>query len=196
MNPFHLWRDNFEIFELSEVVRQKDNDFATLLNRVRVGITSEKDTEVLQARVISEEDSNYPHDALHVFTTNALVNDHNMKMIVTLDSQPMTFHAFDSTKDLNTKIASVSNIPDEASLTGGLATVTLAVGAKVMLTKNLDVTDGLVNGVQGTVVGFYHKNDDTRELILHVLVKFVSDSTGYLYRQTPMQDTWSCSHIS
>ena len=38
--------------------------------------------------------------------------------------------------------------------------IQLCVGAQVMLTKNLNVTSGLVNGARGVVTGF-EKNDST-----------------------------------
>ena len=183
LNPFHIWRDYFRIFELTEVMRQKsDIDFASLLNRVRVGSLSNEDIDVLKSRIISQEDDRYPHDALHVFTTNSLVNEHNMRMLGTIDEQPKVLIAFDSKKDLHTNKASITNIPDDISLTGGLhSSITLAVGAKVMLTRNLDVSDGLVNGAQGTVVGFRHESNNSKEPVVEVFVKFFSPAIGQQY---------------
>ena len=45
--------------------------------------------------------------------------------------------------------------PSDTSSTGGLPKVNeLSLSSRVMLRKNINVTDGLVNGAQGTVVGF------------------------------------------
>ena len=52
-----------------------------------------------------------------------------------------------------------------------------------MLTRNIDVADGLVNGVQGTVVGFTHRNNNQAEPIVAVLVRFYSPNTGHGHRQ-------------
>ena len=48
---------------------------------------------------------------------------------------------------------SLSSLSDKRSETGGLhSTLKLAIGARVMLTANGDVSDGLVNGTTGEVV--------------------------------------------
>ena len=47
---------------------------------------------------------------------------------------------------------------EDPKFTAGLPTeIKLAIGARVMLTRNVDSTDGLVNGSQGTVVGFINR---------------------------------------
>ena len=94
-------------------------------------------------------------------------------MLATIDEQPKVLIAFDSKKDLHTNKASIANIPGDLH-----SSITLAVGAKVMLTRNLDVSDGLVNGAQGTVVGFSHENNNSKETVVEVFVKFFSPTIG------------------
>ena len=58
------------------------------------------------------------------------------------------------------KVAAQQNLTknkkDQPSKTAGLETVlSLAVGCRVMLRRNIDVTVGLVNGAIGTVMGIY-----------------------------------------
>ena len=70
-------------------------------------------------------------------------------------------------------MATFSNNRNE---TGGLHTVLkLAVGARVMLTVNTDVSDGLVNGARTEVV---HVVTDNNEQVSLVVVKFDSIQVG------------------
>ena len=66
----------------------------------------------------------------------------------------------------------VSHIPNNATATG--ATLILAKGAKVMLTVNVDVCDGLVNGARG-IVREVIKNANK---ILAVVVEFDNTAIG------------------
>ena len=59
--------------------------------------------------------------------------------------------AYDSKKDRHTNLSNV-NFPANPHKTGSLLKVlNVKVGARVMLTTNIDVTDGLTNGAKGTV---------------------------------------------
>ena len=65
---------------------------------------------------------------------------------------------------------SLKNLSDKQSKTGGLhGTLKLAVGARVMLTTNVDVSDRLVNGVRGEVV---HITTNKSSEVTTILVKF------------------------
>ena len=56
----NLWQTHFTMFELTEIMRQKeDAPFAELLNRIREGNHTEEDLTVLKSRSISLKDSKY-----------------------------------------------------------------------------------------------------------------------------------------
>ncbi len=69
-----LWQENFQLMELTEIMRQKDDlAFAELLGRVRTASCNDQDIKTLKTREIHRDDPAYPSDALHVFKTNAQV---------------------------------------------------------------------------------------------------------------------------
>jgi len=52
----NLWKQYFFIYELTEIMRQKDDQlFATMLNRLREGKQTEADLELLKSRICTKE---------------------------------------------------------------------------------------------------------------------------------------------
>ncbi|XP_071480520.1 uncharacterized protein [Diadema antillarum] len=181
-----LWTSHFKVIELTEIQRQKDDqDFAHLLNRVRIGKQTEKDIAVLQSRQTSKSATEYPVDVIHMFVSNRMKDEHNSRMLEKLPSQKFSFMAVDSKRDVQTQRIETPQFCQNA---GGLsAQLTVGVGARVVLTKNIDVSDGLVNSAAGTVTGFlpsYTCNDSTEEQAVasfkpkYILVKFDDERVG------------------
>ncbi|XP_055081793.1 uncharacterized protein LOC129456714 [Periophthalmus magnuspinnatus] len=148
--PLNFW-SSFKMAELKTIVRQKDTTFAELLNRLRTRSKGtpmlHEDIHILQSRETGEESS-----ALHIFPTNSQVNEHNFNQLQatcpdyqTIDAQD--YHYNRKTGKMETKVTPHS----KDNLTSLQKQLFLGVPARVMLCKNIDVEDGLVNGVCGTV---------------------------------------------
>lgn len=96
-------------------------------------------------------------------------------MLKQLNKPIIKIKAIDTCKDQKTKQI-VIKMPEKPSDTGGLCTdLQIAEGAKVIITTNIYVPDGLCNGVCGTAKAFLYKN---------ILVNFENPSVGQNTLQT------------
>ena len=183
----NLW-DNFLLHELTQVMRQRDKDFADMLNVVRVGKPEEnsKVDKMLKARELSikEDDEDYPLDVLHVYAKNLHCKEWNEKMINRLNGMLYITRSEDRLQDVKIDMDQLDLSTLSATETGNLAhTLLLKVGARVFVSNNIDVSDGLTNGVFGTVshiitTAHQAKNGEMVEEVRVVLVRFDSERVG------------------
>lgn len=166
------------MIELSEIMRQRgDSAFAEMLCRVRTANCTPADVDMLKSREITSDATNYPNDALHVYRLNVDVDSRNTVMLNSLAPQceQYSIKASDAMAGQTAHIE-LSTLPNKRQQTGGLHSVLkLAIGARVMLTTNVDVSDGLVNGARGEVVHVVTNNDNN---VTTVLVKFDNMHVG------------------
>ena len=195
-NPYvqfdkNRWATYFKCFELTQCMRQKDDqDFANILSIVRyMTITSKTDLdalpteqkqviEFLRSRVISVDHPNYPHNALHIFPTNKDVDDYNTKMIETVPGA-VELKCYESYLDQtgSFKPCEAKKAKDDFGLP---KCIIIGIGARVMITKNQNVDDKIVNGTIGTVLALSNeKGVDT------VWMKPDDDSVGK-YKQSQL----------
>uniref|UniRef100_A0A8C8GJA7 ATP-dependent DNA helicase PIF1 n=1 Tax=Oncorhynchus tshawytscha TaxID=74940 RepID=A0A8C8GJA7_ONCTS len=139
------WRKCIHLnMELTEVRRQTDQSFISLLQAVRVG----RVTEEVTAKLIKSAYHKIERDgilATRLCTHKDDVELTNDNKLQQLPGSVRVFEAVDSDPALVKTIDSQSPVS---------RLLQLKVGAQVMLTKNLDVQRGLVNGARGVVVDF------------------------------------------
>uniref|UniRef100_A0A8P4GKF1 ATP-dependent DNA helicase n=1 Tax=Dicentrarchus labrax TaxID=13489 RepID=A0A8P4GKF1_DICLA len=171
-----LWANLFRIVELKTIVRQKDVVFAELLNRVRIhpkGVPMlEGDINILKQCVTGEVCS-----ALHIFATNKQVNEHNMQQLFNMCPEYVTIVAQDFVNSKKTgKLELMKGQHSRTYNTCLEEVLLLRKDARVMLLKNIDVDDGLVNGVCGIVTDIVYP--DTGKFPRMVYVKFDDPEVG------------------
>ena len=164
----NIWTEYFNLFELTEIMRQKDDkQFAELLNRLREGNHSEDDIAILKQRLLNVRpvDNNYPMNMTHLFTTNASVDSHNNALYTVSKTDKAQIKALDIvvgdiSDELKKQIK--TKIPDDPTKTMGLySVVSVATEAKYDLTNNIDVTDGLTNGAECVIENIDYRVDNS-----------------------------------
>ena len=156
-----LWKDmRLTMYELTEIVRQKDPAFQNVLNEARRGELTKPSLKILSKRIGLDYSSEKIKPTM-LFTRRAQVDSINMAHLKELTTERRCFKAittFDPTqasiglsdKDPVVQEA-VQKLDANAPYTPELI---LAIGAQVMLITNLKPGAGLVNGSRGVVVAF------------------------------------------
>jgi len=137
----NIWQELFKMFELHEIMRQRESKhFAEMLNRLREGNHTKEDIMKLKERTISQNCSNYPKNAPHLFIQNAKVNEFNDRAHNALLSTKYSIKAHDSvvgaeSQELRDKI--LKQIPTDPRKTKQLHSVlNLAVGERTEVSLN------------------------------------------------------------
>ncbi|KAI4809121.1 hypothetical protein KUCAC02_018032 [Chaenocephalus aceratus] len=179
--------------ELMEVRRQTDQSFISLLQKVRVGrVTEEVTAKLMESAYHCIEKDGILATRLCTHKNDVeLTNDNKLQQ---LPGSARVFEALDSDPALVKTIDAHSPVS---------RLIQLKVGAQVMLTKNLDVARGLVNGARGVVVAF----ENGKHGLPHVhflcgvtevlkLERWVFKSGGGLHlsrQQLPLKLAWAIS---
>ena len=119
---------------------------------VRRGLLIPQVLEVLRRCCRPLSDSNSEVKATNLYATRRLADEENCREFNLLETPVYSFTAVDS------------NIEDILRDLHAAETISLRVGAQVMLLANLNVREGLVNGSRGIVTGFATKDEIQRYL--------------------------------
>ena len=169
-----LWQKADVILLVKNHRQESDKQYADLLNRVRIGKQNDKDIELLKTRVRQDGHPDLPENALRVMSTNQDVNRYNEIKLAMLEGEEQILEALilsKTQKELKPMVANTGAIKGSQLQ----KTLKLKIGAKVMLTTNVDTTDGLTNGTFGQVFGF---EKDNKGKIIGVLVEFLKEKSG------------------
>lgn len=130
-------------FYLKKSFRQADDIFANMLNEIRLGMVSEKTKTTLGTCV----DKTFDFKPTILFSRNEEVDSVNKREIALIKENEVFFNSVDWA--MNDSFLKQLNESCKAP-----AKLVLKMGCQVMLLKNLEVGNGLVNGSRGVVVGF------------------------------------------
>ena len=129
--------------------------------------------------------------ALHLYPTVEAVVEHNVSKLKD-SGQPIA-----TIKAVHTGANAAKASSDDAD--GLEVVICLAKSAHVMLTSNLWVEVGLVNGAMGSIKAMCYRNGGPPDLPLAVMVKFDHYSGPTLHDGkvpiTPIRRTWSNSGV-
>uniref|UniRef100_A0A669AZ26 ATP-dependent DNA helicase n=1 Tax=Oreochromis niloticus TaxID=8128 RepID=A0A669AZ26_ORENI len=158
-----LWQEHFQMITLTEIMRQKDDvAFAEMLNRIRVKEKTDElsqcDRDLLSQAVTAPEEC--PIEVLHIYATNKNVESHNTDTLKKLHSNIIIINADDFQKDKRTGRMARRDKPFTGGRNDLPDTLNVAEGARVMLTRNLDTLNGLVNGAFGILIKVVRSEND------------------------------------
>ena len=173
-----LWH-LFQMCELTEVVRQKDPVFVNFLNNCRIGEITDHDINILQQRHIDNFPS-YERDIIHLYAENSPVENHNSMMLEKLSTQCYSIRAIDKLPPLVTNIDSLIRNKSQMQLSGLATIFNIKVGARCMITQNIDKEDRLVNGLIGKVAHVALDNNQPSV----VYMKFDDEKAGQNLKRT------------
>ena len=162
-----LWR-LFSFKHLSENVRQSsDREYGRLLHRARLGLLIPDDIGALKTRLFDPNVAD-PQDTLHVFPRRKDVDAYNASRQRLCPHKVYTADTVAVTDD---------------RVTGELVcSLSISVGTRVMLLRNLCSDLGLVNGAIGTVTSLQIRYGSE---VMSVSVLFDDPSIGYAGFGTP-----------
>uniref|UniRef100_A0A8D0D7L8 ATP-dependent DNA helicase n=1 Tax=Sander lucioperca TaxID=283035 RepID=A0A8D0D7L8_SANLU len=191
-----LWQEHFQMITLTEIMRQKDDvAFAEMLNRIRVKEKSDELSEAdraLLSQAVTEPEL-CPTDVLHIFATNKQVDAHNSAMLALLHSHITKIDADDYKKDPQTGRMARQAKPFKGNRNELPDTLNVAEGVRVMLTRNIDVSQGLVNGSFSTLVRVISSEQNGVAHVTMLGLKMDDETKGVVRRQFPVKLAFACT---
>lgn len=180
----NIWH-NFEVFRLKKIMRQDDSDFQRALNNMAVGKMTLEDVELIKSReFIQPPTTSDFRKAIHLFARNEDVDNWNLRMLLSIPGSATICRASDVITGQGSAAAmrqiTYSAQKAKPKDTMGIPIeVSLKIGALYMMTYNVDISDGLSNGVCGKLQSIdYGTNSDGDKKPLRLWIEFEDDTIG------------------
>ena len=182
MHSAILWQ-SLDFFSLVQVMRQSDVEFSSILTKIGNGeALTDSETKGIESRFRTVEwcNENVPN-AIRLFHRNAdvekfLTETLNVRERIsfTADDAFTGYRNSEQLTSARTKLHKMSSVE-----TGGLPyLLRLAINMPYMITTNIDVEDGMVNGAIGELKFVEHCEDDSDERIVRLWMKYESNAIG------------------
>jgi ATP-dependent DNA helicase PIF1 len=181
---------------LKENFRQRsDNKYIDILMRIRRSEQTEVDVSHLRERLLKRGEQK--GDIVHLVSSNRKAQEINTERLGSINSPESYYETVCiKTGDKDTCELLQKELQSQFSQRG-IETVALRKGCRVLLIKNLDVTNGLVNGSIGTVEDLF--TDGVRVKFDNGVVQIVNkveweielDNSRVVLRQIPLMLSYS-----
>ena len=211
-----VWQKHLsmETYYLEKVMRQNDPIFQELLSSLRVGLLTKEHMKILDNRIISDDREadlyvDMPDGTRQTIVATTLyprkkdvhqTNQYELDRLITSGCRTEIYKCIDEVTDQRTKVtmpATPSQIEVLDKCCYAPANITLAVGAQVMLIKNLDVERGLVNGSRGVITDFTEgypfimfDNGESQQMVREVF-STESGKVTLIRKQIPLILAWA-----
>lgn len=140
---------------LNEIMRQGDNVFQDVLNKVRVGDVDDQVKKVLDSRIGAKLSNEFGIKPTCLYSQNRDVNIINDKELDKLAEDGRQFYEYKMDIVVCSGVTNRSAVIEKFKKYCTTPEILqLCKGAQVMLLKNLDIPNGLANGSRGVVTGF------------------------------------------
>ncbi|XP_064643095.1 uncharacterized protein LOC135497262 [Lineus longissimus] len=146
-----------------------------MLNRIRVRPKQQPLAPQNHAMLLSRLDKTIPDDTLHIFPTRKEVDNFNHMQLNSTSPNIQHIPPLDVYKQ--NKRPRKATPPTTTTQLPGSKPDTLAKHAQVMLTQNIDVADGLVNGACGTITHIPPPGPNTK-VPPYICVHYLNHHTG------------------
>jgi ATP-dependent DNA helicase PIF1 len=181
---------------LKENFRQRsDNNYIDILMRIRRSEHNDTDISQLNQRLLKRGEQK--GDVVHLVSSNWKAQQINSKRLGSIDSPESYYETvYVKTGDSETCELLQRELQSQFSQRG-IETVTLRKGCRVLLIKNLDVANGLVNGSIGTVEDLFMDavrvkfDNGVTQIINRVEWEIELDNAKVVLQQIPLMLSYS-----